>query len=125
MSGLFDVSGKTALVTGGSRGVGKMIAAGLLSAGARVLISSRKPGDIEAAAAELATLGECDAIQGDVSTHAGATALTGAVLERVNALDVLVNNAGVTWGAPLEEFPPSGWDRVLHTNLEGTFHLTV
>ena len=125
MSELFDVSGKTALVTGGSRGIGLMIARGLVQAGARVIVSSRKSADVEGAAAELSQLGDCVAIPGDISTHEGATALAAATQERFPALDILVNNAGAVWGAPLEEFPPSGWEKVLHTNVEGIFHLTI
>ena len=125
MSALFDVSGKTALVTGGSRGVGLMIARGLAQAGARVLISSRKEEQLQAAAAELAQEGECEAIVADVSSPEGAAALAAAARERFEKLDILVNNAGATWGAPLEEFPQSGWDRVMHTNVEGIFHLTI
>jgi NAD(P)-dependent dehydrogenase (short-subunit alcohol dehydrogenase family) len=125
MDGLFDISGKTALVTGGSRGIGLMIARGLLQAGARVIVSSRKAGDLEATAQELAGLGDCAAMPGDVSTPEGARALAEQTRERFPALDILVNNAGVTWGAPLEEFPASGWDRTSHTNVEGVFHLTV
>ncbi len=123
--GLFDVAGKTALVTGGGRGIGLMIAGGLVRAGVRVLIASRKAADLEAAAAELRRGGECEAIAADLSTPEGARALAGEVRGRVDALDILVNNSGATWGAPLEEFPPSGWDRVIDTNLEGIFHLTV
>jgi NAD(P)-dependent dehydrogenase (short-subunit alcohol dehydrogenase family) len=122
---LFDVSGKNALVTGGSRGIGKMIARGLLEAGARVVISSRKADELGTTADELAALGECEAVPGDLSSPNGATALAGEVRERFDALHVLVNNAGASWGAPLEEFPPSGWDRAMHTNVEGIFHLTV
>ena len=125
MSDLFDVSGKTALVTGGSRGIGLMIARGLVQAGARVIVSSRKSADVEGAAAELAKLGDCEAIPGDVSTPEGAAALAAATSERFGELDILVNNAGVVWGAPLEEFPTVGWEKVLHTNVEGVFHLTV
>jgi NAD(P)-dependent dehydrogenase (short-subunit alcohol dehydrogenase family) len=126
MSDLFDVSGKTALVTGGSRGIGLMIARGLVQAGARVIVSSRKSEDVQAAAAELSQLGDCVAIAGDVSTPAGASALAAAATsERFAELDILVNNAGATWGAPLEEFPAGGWDKVAHTNVEGVFHLTV
>jgi NAD(P)-dependent dehydrogenase (short-subunit alcohol dehydrogenase family) len=125
MSELFDVSGKTALVTGGSRGIGLMIARGLVQAGARVIVSSRKQADIEAAAAELATIGDCVAIPADISTPEGAAELAAASSARFPALDILVNNAGATWGAPLQEFPASGWDRVIHTNVEGIFHLTV
>ena len=125
MSDLFDVSGKTALVTGGSRGIGLMIARGLVQAGARVIVSSRKTGDVEAAAQELAGLGDCHAIPGDVSTPEGATTLAQATRARFQELDILVNNAGAGWGAPLEEFPPGGWEKVLHTNVQGVFDLTV
>jgi NAD(P)-dependent dehydrogenase (short-subunit alcohol dehydrogenase family) len=124
-AGLFDVSRKTALVTGGGRGIGLMIARGLVQAGVRVVIASRKAGDLEAAAAELRAFGECEAIPADLSTPEGAHALAEAVRERLPALNILVNNSGATWGAPLEEFPQSGWDRVLHTNVEGLFHLTT
>jgi NAD(P)-dependent dehydrogenase (short-subunit alcohol dehydrogenase family) len=125
MSDLFDVSGKTALVTGGSRGIGMMIARGLLQGGARVIVSSRKSADVQATAEELSAHGECHAIPADISTQKGAQALAGAARERFPSLDVLVNNAGATWGAPLEEFPASGWQKVLGTNVEGIFHLTV
>src|SRR5947209_3696166 len=120
-NGLFDVAGKRALVTGGSRGIGRMIAQGLAGAGASVVISSRKLADLEQTAAELGVT----AIPADLSTPEGAKALAGQVHEHFDALDILVNNAGATWGAPLEEFPPSGWDRVMHTNVEGIFHLTT
>ena len=125
MTDLFTLEDKTALVTGGSRGIGFMIAQGLVRAGVRVLISSRKAEELEAAAAELARDGECAAIPADLSTPEGARALGEAVRARTDRLDILINNAGATWGAPLEEFPPSGWDRAMHTNLEGVFHLTV
>ena len=124
-SELFDVAGKTAVVTGGSRGIGQMIARGLVRSGVRVIISSRKAADLEASAAELSQDGDCQAIPADLSSPEGARGLAEAVRERFDALDILVNNAGATWGAPLDEFPPSGWDRVIHTNLEGVFHLTV
>ncbi len=122
---LFDVTGKTALVTGGGRGIGLMIARGLVQAGVRVVIASRKASNLDAAVAELRAHGECEAIVADLSTPEGAGALAQAVRTRVDALDILVNNSGATWGEPLEEFPASGWDRVIHTNLEATFHLTV
>jgi NAD(P)-dependent dehydrogenase (short-subunit alcohol dehydrogenase family) len=122
---LFDISGRTALVTGGSRGIGLMIARGLVRGGARVIISSRKQADLEAAAAELAREGDCEAIVADLSTPDGARELAAATRERAGELHILVNNAGAAWGAPLEEFPASGWDRVSHTNVEGVFHLTV
>ena len=125
MQELFDVAGRTALVTGGSRGIGLMIARALVRGGARVLISSRKQADLESAAAELSAEGECEAIVADLSTPKGARSLAAATRERFAELHILVNNAGAAWGAPLEEFPPSGWDRVSHTNVEGVFHLTV
>ncbi len=125
MAELFDISGKTALVTGGSRGIGLMIAHGLVKGGARVIVSSRKEGPVQEAAAELAATGDCVGIPGDVATPEGAAALAQATTERFGKLDILVNNAGTTWGAPLEEFPAKGWDRVAHTNVEGAFHLTV
>src|SRR5439155_3687866 len=80
---------------------------------------------LEQAAAQLAEIGDCVAIPADVSSPDGAAALAAAAAERFPALNLLVNNAGATWGAPLEEFPASGWDRVAHTNVEGVFHLTV
>jgi NAD(P)-dependent dehydrogenase (short-subunit alcohol dehydrogenase family) len=125
ISELFDVSGKTALVTGGGRGIGLMIARGLVRAGVRVVIASRKVGELEAAAAELRGDGDCEAVEADLSSPDGARQLAEAVRKRFDALHILVNNAGASWGAPLEEFPASGWDRVIHTNLEGIFHLTV
>jgi NAD(P)-dependent dehydrogenase (short-subunit alcohol dehydrogenase family) len=125
MGDLFDVSGKSALVTGGSRGIGLMIARGLVEAGARVIVSSRKQAELEETAQELAKLGDCRAIPGDVATVEGTDALAQATAERFEKLDILVNNAGASWGAPLEEFPQGGWDKVSHTNVEGVFRLTI
>jgi NAD(P)-dependent dehydrogenase (short-subunit alcohol dehydrogenase family) len=125
LSDLFDIEGKTALVTGGSRGIGEMIARGLLDAGARIVISSRKEADLKATAEALSAHGDCVAIPADLSGPDGARDLAAAVAERFPKLSILVNNAGATWGAPLEEFPQSGWDRVIGTNLEGIFHLTT
>jgi NAD(P)-dependent dehydrogenase (short-subunit alcohol dehydrogenase family) len=125
MSDLFDVSGRTALVTGGSRGIGLMIAEGLVRAGASVIVSSRKTEDLQASAAMLAGLGECQAITGDVSSPQGAAELARATREIHPSLDILVNNAGVVWGAPLEDFPAVGWEKIMHTNVEGIFNLTV
>jgi NAD(P)-dependent dehydrogenase (short-subunit alcohol dehydrogenase family) len=125
MSDLFDVSGKTALVTGGSRGIGFMIARGLAQAGVKLVIASRKQQELEAAGKELREIGEVEAVPADLSTPEGAAGLANLVGDRFGALSILVNNAGVSWGAPLEEFPASGWDRAMHTNVEGVFHLTV
>jgi NAD(P)-dependent dehydrogenase (short-subunit alcohol dehydrogenase family) len=124
---LFSVRGRTAVVTGGSRGIGFMIARGLVEAGAQVVISARKVDACIAAAAELNELvpGSCEAIGADLSTEAGTQLLAGAVRERFGELNLLVNNAGVSWGAPLEEFPEFGWDKVLNTNVRGVFTLTV
>ncbi|HEX2070023.1 MAG TPA: SDR family oxidoreductase [Thermoleophilaceae bacterium] len=122
---LFSVSGKTAVVTGGSRGIGLMIARGLVEAGADVVISSRKADACEAAAAELSRLGSCVAVPADLSKQEGCAALAGAVRERTDRLDVLVNNAGASWGEPLESYPDKAWDRVLDTNVRGVFQLTV
>jgi NAD(P)-dependent dehydrogenase (short-subunit alcohol dehydrogenase family) len=123
--GLFDISGRNALVTGGSRGIGKMIARGLIDAGADVIISSRKAEDLQATAEELSSRGKCRAIPADLSSPDGASELADAVMASFDRLHILVNNAGATWGAPLEEFPAHGWDRVMHTNVEGIFHLTT
>jgi NAD(P)-dependent dehydrogenase (short-subunit alcohol dehydrogenase family) len=124
-SELFDVSGKVAVVTGGSRGIGLMAARGLVEAGASVIISSRKADACAAAAQELSQLGECTAIPADLSTRDGAAGLAAEVGERHDRVDILVNNAGATWGAPLEEFPQEGWSKIISTNVEGIFHLTV
>jgi NAD(P)-dependent dehydrogenase (short-subunit alcohol dehydrogenase family) len=96
-----------------------------VEAGARVFISSRKADELEAAAEALRPAGDCQAIPADLSTPEGARELGQAIRSRTDELPILVNNAGATWGAPLEEFPASGWDRVLHTNVESVFHLTV
>jgi len=119
---LFSLAGRTALVTGGSRGIGRMIAAGFIAQGARVYVSSRKAAACEAVAAELGP--DCIALPQDVSTVAGCRALAAALVEREPALDILVNNAGVAWGAPFESFPESGWDKVMDLNLKSPFFLT-
>lgn len=124
MKDLFSVAGKVALVTGGSRGIGFMIARGFVEAGAKVYISARKADACQAAAAELSKQGECIALPADVSTEAGARALSEAIATREPALHVLVNNAGANWGAPLAEFPDEAWDKVLALNVKAIFHLT-
>jgi len=121
---LFSVRGKTAVVTGGSRGIGLMIARGLVEAGADVVISSRKVDACEAAAAELSQLGSCVSVPADLSSQAGCVALAQAVRERTDRLDLLVNNAGASWGEPLDSYPDKAWDRVLDTNVRGIFQLT-
>ena len=122
---LFDLTGKTAVVTGGTRGIGLMIARGLLQAGAaRVYISSRKADGCAQAEAELAAYGQVTAIQADLSAEAECVRLAAEVGGRESALHVLVNNAGATWGAPFGEFPASAWDKVLDLNLKSPFFLT-
>ncbi len=121
---LFGLEGKTAVVTGGSRGIGRMIAGGLLDAGCRVIISARKADQLTEAAGALSARGPCEAVQADLSTPEGCQALAATVRERVDSLDVLVNNAGASWGAPLDEFPVHGWDKVMDTNVRGPFLLT-
>jgi NAD(P)-dependent dehydrogenase (short-subunit alcohol dehydrogenase family) len=122
---LFDVSGKKVVITGGSRGIGAMIARGFLLAGAEVLISARKEDQLAAAKEELSALGPVEAVQADLSTDAGTTALAEAVAAWRDHVDVLVNNAGATWGSPVEEFPEQGFDKVLDTNVKGVFYLTA
>lgn len=124
MSELFSIQGKTALVTGGSRGIGLMIAAGYIDAGAKVYISSRKADVCEQVAAELSERGECVALPADLSTEAECRRLAEEVTARESSLDILVNNAGATWGAPLAEFDEAAWERVLALNVKGVFHLT-
>ena len=121
---LFDLTGKVAVVTGGTRGIGMMIARGLLQAGARVYISSRKADAGDAAVAELSEFGTVVSIPADLSTEAECIRLAeqvGAVEEKV---DILVNNAGATWGEDLEKFPESAWDKVLDLNLKAPFFVT-
>lgn len=124
MTDLFSLSGKTALVTGGSRGIGLMIARGFVEAGARVYVSSRKKDACDLVASELSKLGECRSIPADLSTEDGAKGLAAELAGRESALHVLVNNAGANWGAPLAEYPDSAWDKVLATNLKSPFFLS-
>jgi len=125
MTDLFSLEGRTALITGGSRGIGKMIAAGFIERGARVYISSRKAGPCEDAARELsAGGGTCIALPVDVSTVEGAETLAREYMGREESLDILVNNAGAAWLAPFDEFPEKGWDKVVDLNLKSPFFLT-
>jgi NADP-dependent 3-hydroxy acid dehydrogenase YdfG len=123
---LFSIRGKVALVTGGSRGIGEMIAAGFLAHGAKVYISARKADACNATAARLSEQfgGSCISVPADLSQLDGVKALAQAIGEAEPRLDILVNNAGVSWGAPLEEFPENGWDKVMDTNVKGVFFLT-
>jgi NAD(P)-dependent dehydrogenase (short-subunit alcohol dehydrogenase family) len=125
VSNLFDISGKTALVTGGSRGIGLMIASGFIDAGARVYISSRKEEICDQVAAELSQGGgECISLPADLSTEAECRRLIEELRSREDSLDILVNNAGATWGAPLEDFDDAAWSKVLDLNVKSVFHLT-
>ena len=124
---LFSLKGRVALVTGGSRGIGKMIAAGFLAQGAaRVYITARKALACEATAKELSADydGECIALPIDISTLAGVEMLAKEIAAREPKLDILVNNAGAAWGADFDEFPESGWDKVINLNLKTPFFLT-
>ncbi|MCA3733492.1 MAG: SDR family oxidoreductase [Phenylobacterium sp.] len=123
---IFSIRGKVALVTGGSRGIGEMIAAGFLSAGARVYISSRKADVCDATAERLAKTygGTCISLPADLSQMSGIESLAARLAEREDKLDILVNNAGAAWGAPIEAFPEVGWDKVMDTNVKGVFFLT-
>ncbi len=124
ISSLFSLDDKLAVVTGGSRGIGYMIADGLIDAGCRLIISARKVEQVTAAAAALSEKGECEAIPADLSTAEGCSAFAAAVAERTDSLPILVNNAGASWGEPIEDFPVSGWDKVMNTNVRGIFLLT-
>jgi 2-deoxy-D-gluconate 3-dehydrogenase len=125
-SDLFSIKNKIALVTGGSRGIGEMIVAGFLAHGAKVYISSRKAQACDETAARLARTygGECMSLPSDLSQMSGVTSLAERIAQRENRLDVLVNNAGASWGAPIDEFPEVGWDKVMDTNVKGIFFLT-
>ena len=124
MDGLFSLAGRTALVTGGSRGIGRMIAAGFLAQGAKVYISSRKAAVCEQTAKELSALGACIALPADVSSVEGAQALAKAYAAHEAKLDILVNNAGAAWLAEFDKFPELGWDKVVDLNLKAPFFLT-
>ncbi len=124
MKNLFDVSGKVAVVTGGSRGIGAMIAEGFVANGVRTYITARREDELQATAAELSRQGECIALASDLSTVEGVTRFAAQIREREPALHILVNNAGATWGASIDEFPESGWDKVMDLNVKSIFFLT-
>ena len=121
---LFSIKGKVALVTGGSRGIGLMIARGYTEAGAKVYISSRKKEVCDAVAAQLSEIGECVSLPADLSTTEGCKHLADELAARESLLHILVNNAGAAWGAALDEYPEEGWDKVMDTNVKGVFFLT-
>jgi NAD(P)-dependent dehydrogenase (short-subunit alcohol dehydrogenase family) len=124
MNDLFSLQGRTALVTGGSRGIGRMIAAGFLAQGATVYISSRKAAACDQTARELSAMGPCHSLPADVSTLDGARGLAAAFRQRSGLLDILVNNAGAAWGEDFGTFPENGWDKVVDLNLKSPFFLT-
>jgi NAD(P)-dependent dehydrogenase (short-subunit alcohol dehydrogenase family) len=121
---LFDLAGKVAMVTGGTRGIGLMMARGLLEAGARVYVSSRKAEAGDAAVRELASSGKAISLPADLSREDECLRLASEVAEREDELHILVNNAGTVWGEPLATFPASAWDKVLDLNLKAPFFLT-
>ena len=126
-STLFDLTGKTALVTGGATGIGRMATEGLAAAGARVLIASRKADACIAVADEINTMdlpGPVEGFGGDVGSEDGINAMVAEVQSRTDRLHILMNNAGTTWGAPLGQHPYKAWPRVLDVNVTGMFHLT-
>jgi NAD(P)-dependent dehydrogenase (short-subunit alcohol dehydrogenase family) len=123
-SDLFSIKGKVALVTGGSRGIGLMIARGFVEAGARVYITSRKREVCDAVAKELSEIGTCVSIPMDLSTVEACRAMAQELSLREDRLHVLVNNAGANWGAPLAEYPESGFDKVMALNVKSIFYLT-
>ncbi len=124
LSNLFGLDGKVAVVTGGSRGIGYMIASGLVANGVRTYITARKADACNEAAARLSESGECISIPADMSTEDGVAAFVGALTEREQQVDILVNNAGAAWGAPLGEFPDHGFDKVFAINVKAPFMLT-
>jgi NAD(P)-dependent dehydrogenase (short-subunit alcohol dehydrogenase family) len=121
---IFDIAGKTALVTGGSRGIGEMIAAAYVQAGATVYISSRRRDHCDETAKMLSATGKCISVPADISTEAGCRELAETISAQEPMLHILVNNAGVIWNAPLEQFGDDAWDHVFSVNVKAVFHLT-
>ncbi len=124
MNDLFDISGKVALVTGGSRGIGEMIAEGFVANGVKTYITARKAEACNATAERLSGQGTCVSVPADLSTPEGISGLVEAIGSREEKLDILVNNAGAAWGAPIGEFPENGWDKVMTINVKSPFFLT-
>ncbi|MBM86973.1 MAG: 3-oxoacyl-ACP reductase [Gammaproteobacteria bacterium] len=124
VSDLFSIAGKTAIVTGGSRGIGKMIAQGYVENGVKTYISARKAEACKAAAEELSDVGECIAFPADLSTREGRERFVSQIRERERKVDILINNAGAAWGAAFEEYPDEGYDKVMNINVKAIFTLT-
>lgn len=124
MKNLFSLEGKIAVVTGGSRGIGKMIAQGFLEHGATVYITARKAPACDQTAEELSQYGKCVSLPHDLSTVDGCTSFANEFSQHEKTLDILVNNAGAAWGAPFDEFPEAGWDKTMDLNVKSLFFLT-
>jgi len=124
-AGLFSVEGKVAVITGGTSGIGLMLARGFVEAGARVFVSSRKADACARVQEELSQVGWCRGVPADVGDSDAVARLVAAVTEQERAVHVLVNNAGATWGAPLEDYPDEGFDKVMRLNVRSAFRLTV
>ena len=124
LENLFSLNGKVAVVTGGSRGIGAMIARGYLESGVKTYITSRNLDELQATAKEFSEIGECIAIQSDLSTMAGVKAFAEAIKAQEQQVHILVNNAGASWGAPIDEYPEAGWDKVMDLNVKSIFFLT-
>ena len=122
---LFNLDGRTALVTGGSRGLGLQIAEALGEQGAKIILSARKQTELDDAVAQLKARGiEAGAVAADLSQEAAITALVDSTLERLGHIDILINNAGATWGAPAEDYPLEAWDKVMNLNIRSIFLLS-
>ena len=124
MSELFSIRGKVTLITGGSRGIGLMIARAFVAAGAKVYLSSRKASVCDQAAEELRALGECHSLPADLSKMSEVERLAAEFATHEQRLDILINNAGATWGSAIEAFPEQGWDKVMDLNVKSVFFLT-
>lgn len=124
MSDLFSIQGKIALVTGGTSGIGYMIAQGLVKHGAKVYVASRKADACDKTAQELSAFGTCIGIPADLSTEAGCIGLAEELKQREGKLNILVNNAGVTWGAPFDQYPGEAWDKIQNLNVKSAFMMT-
>jgi len=124
MQKLFSLSGKIAVVTGGSRGIGAMIARGFVENGVKTYITARKADELQKTAEELSQIGECVAIQADLSTLDGIKAFAETLQAKEDQIHILVNNAGASWGASIDDYPESGWDKVMDLNVKSIFFLT-